>query len=37
MIIDNIIWVCIGAFAGFFMGMFAAVVFMANGRDEDDK
>ena len=33
--IDGFIWASIGAIAGFFLGMTAAVVFIAHGRDDD--
>ena len=33
--IDGIIFGIIGAFGGFFLGMIAAVVFMAEGRRTD--
>ena len=31
--IDCMIWMVLGAFLGFFLGMMAAVLFMASGRD----
>ena len=34
-LIDGIIFGIIGAFAGFFLGMMATVLFMASGRDND--
>lgn len=34
-LVDGLIFAVLGAFAGFFLGLIAAVVFMANGRDDD--